>query len=124
MTAEANNNAASLAFKKALIERALAGEMNHHLGYPRGVVKPADVANQRNDKGAETVLTGEGPVRIEVPRDRDGSFAPLLIPEHERRLGSGQMRRSTPLAGPPGTLNQANDRDSTCISEISEFQTG
>ena len=36
--------------------------------------------------GAKTVLTEEGPVRIEVPRDRDGSFAPLLIPKHERRF--------------------------------------
>jgi len=85
MTAEAIN-AASLAFKKALIERALGGEMNHHLGYPSGAAKPADVANQRNGKGAKTVLTGEGPVRIEVPRDRDGSFTPLLIPKHERRF--------------------------------------
>lgn len=85
LTAEAIN-AASLAFKKALIERALAGEMNHHLGYPSGAAKPADVANQRNGKGAKTVLTEEGPVRIEVPRDRDGSFAPLLIPKHERRF--------------------------------------
>lgn len=85
MTAEAIN-AVSLALKKALIERALAGEMNHHLGYPSGAAKPADVANQRNGKGAKTVLTEEGPVRIEVPRDRDGSFAPLLIPKHERRF--------------------------------------
>ena len=60
--------------------------MNHHLGYPSGAAKPADVANQRNGKGAKTVLTEEGPVRIEVPRDRDGSFAPLLIPKHERRF--------------------------------------
>src|SRR5690606_19636475 len=79
-------NAASLAFKKALIERALAGEMNHHLGYPAGATKPAAVSNQRNGKGAKTVLTEDGPIRIEVPRDRDGSFAPLLIPKHERRF--------------------------------------
>jgi transposase-like protein len=85
MTAEAIN-AASLAFKKALIERALAGEMNHHLGYPSGAAKPAAVSNQRNGKGAKTVLTEDGPIRIEVPRDRDGSFEPLLIPKHERRF--------------------------------------
>ncbi len=85
MTAEAIN-AASLAFKKALIERALAGEMNHHLGYPAGATKPAAVSNQRNGTGAKTVLTEDGPIRIEVPRDRDGSFAPLLIPKHERRF--------------------------------------
>ncbi|HHX0912370.1 TPA: IS256 family transposase [Pseudomonas aeruginosa] len=85
MTAEAIN-AASLAFKKALIERALAGEMNHHLGYPVGAAKPEAVSNQRNGKGSKTVLTEDGPIRIDVPRDREGSFDPLLIPKHERRF--------------------------------------
>lgn len=85
MTAEAIN-AASLAFKKALIERALGGELNHHLGYPPGAAKPAEATNQRNGKGAKTVMTEDGSIRIEVPRDRDGSFAPLLIPKHERRF--------------------------------------
>lgn len=85
MTAEAIN-AATLVLKKALIERALGGEMNHHLGYPPGATKPATVTNQRNGSGAKTVLTEDGPIRIEVPRDRDGSFEPLLIPKHERRF--------------------------------------
>ncbi|PRH38026.1 IS256 family transposase [Burkholderia gladioli] len=85
MTAEAIN-AATLALKKALIERALGGEMNHHLGYSSGAAKPAEVSNQRNGKSAKTVLTEDGPIRIEVPRDRDGSFQPLLIPKHERRF--------------------------------------
>jgi transposase-like protein len=79
-------NAASLALKKALIERALSGEMNHHLGYPSGAAKPATMTNQRNGSGAKTVLTENGSIRIDVPRDRDGSFAPLLIPKHERRF--------------------------------------
>jgi putative transposase len=79
-------NAASMAFKKALIERAMGAELGHHLGYPAGAAKPESAANQRNGKSAKTVLTGEGPVRIEVPRDRDGSFEPILIPKHERRF--------------------------------------
>ncbi|KAF1034002.1 MAG: hypothetical protein GAK33_05843 [Burkholderia lata] len=79
-------NAATLALKKALIERALGGEMSHHLGYPPGAVKPATVTNQRNGTGAKTVLTEDVPIRIEVPRDRDGSFEPLLILKHERRF--------------------------------------
>src|ERR1700744_3418262 len=79
MTAKAIS-AATMAFKKALIERALNGEMNHHLGYPTGAARPADVTNQRNGRGGKTVLTEHGPVRIEVPRDRDGSFQPILIP--------------------------------------------
>ena len=85
MTADAIN-AASLAFKKALIERALGGEMNHHLGYAPGAQKPAAQSNQRNGKGGKTVLTEDGPICIDVPRDRDGSFTPLLIPKHERRF--------------------------------------
>lgn len=85
MTAEAVN-AASLAFKKALIERALGGELSHHLGYPPGASKPEASGNHRNGVSAKTVLTEDGPVRIEVPRDRNGSFEPVLIPKHERRF--------------------------------------
>ncbi len=85
MTAEAVN-AASVAFKKALIERAMGGELSHHLGYGPGAAKPEDATNHRNGKSGKTVLTDDGPLRIEVPRDRDGSFAPVLIPKHERRF--------------------------------------
>jgi putative transposase len=79
-------NAASMAFKKALIERALGGELSHHLGYRPGGTKPEEASNHRNGASGKTVLTDEGPVRIEVPRDRDGSFEPLLIPKHARRF--------------------------------------
>lgn len=85
MSAEAIN-AASIAFKKALIERALSAELSHHLGYPPGAEKPSDEANHRNGVSGKTVLTGEGALRINVPRDRQGSFEPLLIPKHQRRF--------------------------------------
>jgi transposase-like protein len=78
--------AASMAFKKALIERALGAELSYHLGYPPGATKPEDAGNHRNGSSAKTVLTEDGPLRIEVPRDREGSFEPLLIPKHERRF--------------------------------------
>jgi len=85
MTAEAIN-AASMAFKKALIERALGAELSHHLGYPPGSDKPVGNTNHRNGVSGKTVLTDDGPLRIDVPRDRAGSFEPVLIPKHERRF--------------------------------------
>ena len=84
MTAEAIEEA-SAAFKKALIERALNAELGHHLGYPTGAQRPEDETNQRNGKSGKTVLTGDGPIRLDIPRDRNGSFSPILIPKHERR---------------------------------------
>lgn len=85
MSAEAVN-AASMAFRKALIERAQGAELSHHLGYPPGAEKPGEVGNHRNGATGKTVLTEDGPLRIDVPRDRQGSFEPLLIPKHERRF--------------------------------------
>jgi transposase-like protein len=85
MSAEAVN-AASMAFKKALIERALGAELTHHLGYGAGADKPSEGKNHRNGTSGKTVLTEDGPLRIEVPRDRTGSFEPLLVPKHERRF--------------------------------------
>jgi putative transposase len=85
MTADAVN-AATLAFKKALIERVLGAELSHHLGYSPGAEKPEEASNHRNGSSEKTVLTEDGPVRIAVPRDREGSFDPLLIPKHERRF--------------------------------------
>ena len=75
-----------LSFKKALIERAMGAELSHHLGYRPGESRPAGVDNHRNGSSGKTVLTEDGPVRIEVPRDREGSYAPILIPKHERRF--------------------------------------
>jgi len=73
-------------FKKALIERALGGELTHHLGYPPGGAKPETATNHRNGTSAKTVLTDQGCVAVDVPRDREGTFAPVLLPKHERRF--------------------------------------
>ena len=79
-------DAAVRRFKKALIERPLGSELTHYLGYPPGGTKPDDTTNHRNGTSGKTVLTDDGPVAIEVPRDREGTFAPRLIGKHERRF--------------------------------------
>lgn len=73
-------------FKKALIERILGAEMSHHLGYAPDEAKPIQATNHRNGKSRKTILTGEGAIKIETPRDREGSFEPQLIGKHERRF--------------------------------------
>ena len=85
MTGEAIN-AAGIAFKQALIEASLNAELSHHLGYAPGAEKPEASTNHRNGVTAKSVLTGDGKMRIETPRDRDGSFEPLLLPKHARRF--------------------------------------
>lgn len=84
MSAEAVH-AASMAFKKALIERAGRRDV-HHLGYTPGAAKPEEALNHRNGRSAKTVLTEDGPLHIEVLCDRQGSFKLILIPKHERRF--------------------------------------
>jgi transposase-like protein len=73
-------------FKKAVIERALGAELTHHLGYPPGGSKPDDRSNHRNGTTPKTVMTDDGPLPVEIPRDRAGTFEPRLIPKHERRF--------------------------------------
>ena len=85
MTGEAINDA-SVAFKKALIEASLNAELSHHLGYQPGAERPEAASNQRNGSTAKTILTDGGAMRINTPRDRDGSFEPLLVPKHARRF--------------------------------------
>ena len=72
--------------KKSLYERALSGELTHHLGYAKGAEKPAGQPNHRNGSTPKTVLTEDGALPLAIPRDRDGSFAPVLVPKNVRRL--------------------------------------
>lgn len=72
---------------KAVIERALAVEMDAHLGYPKNDPEGRGTGNSRNGFSAKTVTTNTGKVRIEVPRDRNGAFEPRIVKKHQRRLG-------------------------------------
>ena len=71
---------------KRAIERALAGELTTHLGYSAHERADEPRENTRNGSSAKTLATEHGPVVLEIPRDRAGSFEPQLIPKGERRL--------------------------------------
>ncbi len=64
----------------------MGAEMNMDLGYPSGQRKPPGQANERSGARGKMVITDRGPVRGEVPRDRDDSFESIVIPKHERRF--------------------------------------
>ncbi len=73
---------------KTVLETALDEEMNEHLGYDKHAVEGRDGGNSRNGTRSKTVLTDNvGPVPIDVPRDRDGSFTPKIVAKRQRRLG-------------------------------------
>lgn len=69
---------------KRVVERALAGELTHHLGYDKGAEPPRE--NCRNGTSAKRLITEDGAVEIAVPRDRDGTFEPKLVAKGQRRF--------------------------------------
>ncbi len=71
---------------KRLVERAMDAELSEHLGYERGEAPPGGTGNARNGFSEKTVHTEHGSVRIEQPRDRAGSFEPVIVPKHRRRF--------------------------------------
>jgi putative transposase len=71
---------------KTVLETALEAELDEHLGYEKHQIEGRDGGNSRNGTRSKTVLTEIGPVQIEVPRDRDGSFDPQLVRKRQRRL--------------------------------------
>src|SRR5215470_5077742 len=72
---------------KVVLEGALEGELDAHLGYARHDPAGRDGGNSRNGHRAKTVITDVGPVQIDVPRDRDSSFEPKIVAKRQRRLG-------------------------------------
>jgi hypothetical protein len=71
---------------KMVVESALEGELDDHLGYERNDPAGRDGGNSRNGHRARTVLTDTGPAQITVPRDRDSSFEPKIVARRQRRL--------------------------------------
>src|SRR3954447_9752722 len=71
---------------KRLVESALEGEITDHLGYDCHDAAGRDGGNSRNGHRSKTVLSEVGPVEVDVPRDRDGSFEPKIVAKRKRRL--------------------------------------
>ena len=74
---------------KAVLERALEAELAVHLGYEKHDAAGNNSGNSRNGSAGKTVQTGIGPVHLSVPRDRVGSFEPVLVPKRAGRISGG-----------------------------------
>ena len=72
---------------KAVLERGLSAELTGHLGYEEGDPAGRGSGNSRIGRTPKTVSTEVGRVGLDVPRDRNGSFEPRLVPKGQRRLG-------------------------------------
>lgn len=73
---------------KLVLESALEGEISAYLGYEKHERTDDSAGNSRNGTRSKTVLTKAGPVQIDVPRDRAGTFEPVVVAKRQRRLGS------------------------------------
>ena len=71
---------------KTVLETALEAELTDHLGYEKHAAAGRNNGNSRNGARTKTVVTEVGPVEVEVPRDRDGTFEPKIVPKRARRL--------------------------------------
>ena len=88
---------------KRLMERLLEAEMSNHLGYMKRAIEGNNTGNSRNGKTKKTVKTGNGAIEINIPRDRESDFTPVLIEKCQSRLAglddnilSGVLRAAPP----------------------------
>jgi len=72
---------------RAVLERGLQAELAEHLGYGKHEAAGRGSGNSRNGSTAKTVQTEVGPIDVRVPRDRAGTFTPVMLPKNARRLG-------------------------------------
>jgi len=69
---------------KAILEKALSAEMDEHLGYGRYEKSKGD--NYRNGNYSKNLITDHGPLELEIPRDREGAFEPIIVPKNQTRV--------------------------------------
>ncbi len=71
---------------KAIVERMLEAEMDHHLGYDKHSAKGNNTGNSRNGHSSKSVITDTGVIDLAVPRDRNGEFSPMVVEKGQRRF--------------------------------------
>lgn len=71
---------------KRLMERMLEAEMTHHLGYEKHAPEGKNTGNSRNGKTSKTVKTGNGEIKLDIPRDRASQFEPMLVGKRQTKL--------------------------------------
>lgn len=86
LRSESDLNDFSKALLKLTVEKALDSELDHHLGYDKHESNGNGTGNSRNGKSVKTLKGDHGDLKIEVPRDREGTFEPALVKKHQRRL--------------------------------------
>ena len=86
---------------KRVLESMLQAELTEHVGYDPYDPAGHNSGNSRNGMRSKTVITEIGPLELEVPRDRAGTFEPVIVPKRKRRLsGVDQMVLDSPGRGP------------------------
>ena len=84
--------------KKRLLERALGAELTEHLGYEKGDRAGQGTGNSRNGYSSKTVVGDDGAIEIAVPRDRNSSFEPQIVPKGQTRFeGFDERIRERPI---------------------------
>lgn len=122
-----------------MFEAMLKGEMNHHLGYETNDKGDKKTENRRNGYGKKTIKTSSGELDISVPRDRDGSFEPQIIPKRQKDVSAiedkvismyarGMSQRDISSAiediyGFSVSHEMISDITDTVIPELEEWQT-
>lgn len=71
---------------KALVESAMGAELSGHLGYEKNAAGEKPSENRRNGSSSKTVRSDQGPLELEVPRDRDATFEPRIVEKHQREF--------------------------------------
>lgn len=104
---------------KATLERGMDAELSDHLGYDRGDPDAAMFPNSRNGTFPKTVASEIGDVELAIPRDRNGTFTPMLVPKGSRRLDGLDAMIVSLYAGGMTLRDIAHHLESTIGTELS-----